>query len=95
MVFYDRFSLDAGMTGNDGEAVVPSVNGAVLLKRQFHAAPTEPICALAEKGHPLSVADMILHKFNKALIRPAEKGLVLGQSFLTHACLSFSHARSP
>ena len=95
-MFHDPFSIDTGMTGNDGEAVLASAECAVLLERQVHAAPTERVRAFAEKGHALSFGNVILHGLFQAFIRLAEQGLVLGQSFFTHdSCLSLSHSRSP
>jgi hypothetical protein len=84
MMFHDLFSLDARMTGNDGEAVLPSTELAVLLERQVYATSAERVRAFAEKGHALILRDVILHGLFQAFIRPAEEGLVLGQSFLAH-----------
>jgi hypothetical protein len=60
-LFHDLFSTDAGMTGNDGEAVLPSPERAVLLERQVHAAAAERVCAFAEKGHAPIFADVVFH----------------------------------
>jgi hypothetical protein len=84
VVFHDLLSLDTGMTGNDGEAVLPSTKRAVLLQRQVDAPSTERVCALAEKRHALSFGDATVHGFFQAFIRPAKQGLVLGQSFPAH-----------
>jgi hypothetical protein len=69
---YDLLSVDTGMTGNDGEAVLPSTERAVLLERQVDAPPAERVRALAEKRHALSFGDVIVHGLLQTFIRPAK-----------------------
>jgi hypothetical protein len=93
-VFDDVLSLDTGMTGNDGEAVLPSTQRAVLLERQVDALSAERVCALAEKRHALSLGDVIVHGLLQTFIRPAKQRLVLGPSFPAHDRASISHTRA-
>ena len=93
-MFDDVLSLDTGMTRNDGDAVLPSTQRAVLLEHQVDALSAERVCALAEKRHALSFGDVIVHGLLQTFIRPAKQRLVLGQSFPAHDRASISHTRA-
>jgi hypothetical protein len=94
MVFHDLLSSHTGMTGNDGEEVLPSTECGVFVEGQIYAAAAERVCALAQKGHTLRFGDVILHGLSQAFIRPAKKDLILSQSFLPHDRASVCRIRA-